>query len=97
MDKVSYLYILASKKNGTLYIGITSDLIKRVWEHKNKLVLGFTAKYNVNKLVYYEQHSDIFEAIHREKSLKKWLRKWKLQLIERDNPNWIDLYESICH
>ena len=96
MNKPSYVYILARERNGTLYIGVTSDLIKRVWQHKNKLVPGFTTKYKVNKLVYYEQHSDIVEAIKREKTLKTWLRKWKLQLIEKNNPNWIDLYESIC-
>ena len=96
MEKASYVYILASQQNGTLYIGITSDLVKRVWEHKNKVAPGFAAQYNVNKLVYYEQHSDIVEAIRREKALKKWLRKWKLQLIEESNPHWTDLYESIC-
>ena len=96
MEKESYVYILASKRNGTLYIGVTSDLIKRVWEHKNKLIPGFTAKYGISKLVYYEQHNAIMEAIRREKALKKWLRKWKLALIEADNPNWIDLYDSIC-
>ena len=96
MEKESYVYILASKRNGTLYIGVTTDLIKRVWEHKNKLIPGFTAKYGISKLVYYEQHNAIMEAIRREKALKKWLRKWKLALIEADNPNWIDLYDSIC-
>ena len=96
MQQASYVYILASKQNGTLYIGVTSDLIKRVWEHKNKLVVGFAAQHNVNKLVYYEQHSDILEAIKREKTLKKWLRKWKLRLIEKNNPHWTDLYEDIC-
>ncbi len=95
MNKLSYVYILASTRNGTLYIGVTSNLIKRVWEHKNKCVSGFTNKYDINKLVYYEQHEDISEAITREKILKKWLRKWKLELIEKDNPEWIDLYESI--
>ena len=96
MEKESYVYILASKRNGTLYIGITSDLIKRVWEHKNKIISGFTAKQGVDKLVYYEQHNDIMEAIRKEKALKKWLRKWKLALIEKTNPNWIDLYDSLC-
>lgn len=96
MEKLSYVYILANKRNGTLYIGVTSDLIKRIWEHKNKLVPGFTAKYGVGKLVYYEQHNDIREAIRREKALKKWLRKWKLALIEENNPNWVDLYDSLC-
>ena len=91
MEKESYVYILASKRNGTLYIGVTSDLIKRVWEHKNKIVGGFSAKYSVDKLVYYEQHIDIMEAIRREKALKKWLRKWKLALIEKSNPHWLAL------
>ncbi len=96
MQKESYVYILASRRNGTLYIGVTSDLIKRVWEHKNKRAGGFTAKYSVDKLVYYEQHGDIMEAIKREKILKKWLRKWKLDLIEKSNPNWIDWYDGLC-
>ena len=96
MEKESYVYILASKRNGTLYIGVTSDLIKRVWEHKNKIVGGFSAKYSVDKLVYYEQHIDIMEAIRREKTLKKWLRKWKLALIEKSNPHWLDLYDDLC-
>ena len=96
MQKESYVYILASKRNGTLYIGVTSDLIKRVWEHKNKIILGFTAKYGVDKLVYYEIYNDIMEAIRREKALKKYLRKSKLALIEKTNPNWIDFFDSIC-
>ena len=96
MQKESYVYILASRRNGTLYIGVTSDLIKRVWEHKNKMVGGFTAKYSVDQLVYYEQYRDIMEAIKREKILKKWLRKWKLDLIEKSNPNWVDLYNDLC-
>jgi putative endonuclease len=92
MSKQYYVYILASKIKGTLYIGVTSDLIKRIWQHKNKLVEGFTNKYKVNKLVYYEIHSNIESAITREKHLKKWKRKWKIQLIERFNPEWRDLY-----
>jgi putative endonuclease len=95
MGKDYYVYILASKRNGTLYIGITSDLIKRVWEHKNKLVEGFTQKYNVDKLVYYEQYQDAENAIRREKRLKKYNRKWKLDLVEKFNPNWKDLYYDI--
>ena len=95
MEKDYYVYILASKRNGTLYIGITSDLIKRVWEHKNKFVDGFTKRYNINKLVYYEQYSDPENAIKREKRLKKYNRKWKLNLIEEVNPDWKDLYEEI--
>ena len=96
MEKYSYVYILASKRNGTLYIGVTTDLVKRVWIHKKKLSKGFTNKYKVDKLVYYEQHYNIMDAITREKALKKYLRKWKLRLIEESNPNWEDLCESIC-
>ena len=88
-------YILASKKNGTLYIGITSNLIKRIREHKTGVIKGFTQKYNVKRLVYYEQTEDINSAIAREKALKKWKRDWKIQLIEKENPNWEDLYFKI--
>ena len=90
-----YVYIMASGRNGTLYIGVTSDLRKRVWEHKNDLVEGFTNKYRVHDLVYFESTRDIHSAIAREKQLKKWNRKWKLELIEKDNPGWEDLYEKI--
>jgi len=93
--KQSYVYILSSKKNGTLYIGVTSDLIKRVWEHKNNVVEGFTKKYSVHNLVYFEIYEDIEQAIKREKQLKRWNRKWKLELIEKSNPDWVDLYEGI--
>ena len=96
MNKTSYVYILANQKNGTLYIGVTSDLIRRIWEHKQKLAPGFTAKYGVTKLVYYEEHNEIYEAIKREKALKRWLRKWKLALIEKNNPEWNDLYDEFC-
>ncbi len=89
------IYILASRRNGTLYIGVTSDLIKRIWEHKNKLVEGFTEKYGVDKLVYYEQFKDAEHAIRREKRLKKYNCKWKIALIEKLNPNWRDLYEEL--
>ena len=88
-----YVYILFSKKNGTLYVGVTSDLVKRVWQHKNKLVKGFTQKYSVDKLGYYEVSNDINSAIAREKQLKGGSRKAKLDLIEINNPNWNDL----CH
>ena len=90
--KQYYVYILASKKNGTLYIGVTNDLIRRTYEHKEGLSDGFTKKYNVKLLVYYEIHSDINEAIKREKAMKKWLRKWKIELIEKTNPEWKDMY-----
>ena len=82
--------MLASKRNGTLYVGVTSDLVKRVWEHKNDLVEGFTARDGVHLLVYYEMHADMLGAITREKQIKKWDRSWKLKLIERDNPEWKD-------
>ena len=94
--KVFYAYIMASKRTGTLYVGSTSDLIKRVWEHKNKLIPGFTAKYNVHMLVYYEIHETYVEAARREKRFKNWCRQWNLNLIESLNPEWGDLYEEIC-
>ncbi len=90
-----FIYILASKKNGTLYIGITNNLIKRVYEHKNNLIKGFTQKYNIHQLVYYEVFNDVYEAITREKRLKKWKRQWKIELIRKFNPEWKDLYEKI--
>ena len=89
------VYILASKRNGTLYIGVTSDLPKRAWEHKNDLVDGFSKKYAVHRLVYYELYDDMLSAITREKQLKKWNRAWKLELIEERNPKWKDLLEGI--
>ena len=95
MDKQFYTYILASQRNGTLYIGVTSDLIKRIWEHKNKVVKGFTEKYGVAQLVYYEVHVTAEAAIRREKRLKFWQRQWKLELIDKHNPEWKDLYEEI--
>ena len=90
-----YVYILASKKNDTLYIGVTDNLIRRVYEHKNDLIDGFTKKYNVHKLVYYEQTNDINSAIQREKQLKKWHRQWKIDLIKKNNPNWDDFYKAL--
>ena len=95
MIKSYYVYILASKRNGTLYIGVTNGLIRRVYEHKTGLIDGFTKKYNVHLLVYYERFDDIKSAIQHEKRLKKWNRKWKLELIEKDNPEWKDLYEDL--
>jgi putative endonuclease len=89
------VYILASKRNGTLYIGVTSNLIKRIWEHKNDLVEGFTKRYGVHNLIWYELHDDMAAAILREKMLKEWKRKWKLELIESSNPGWNDLYNTI--
>ncbi len=95
MNKTSYVYILASKRNGTLYTGVTSNLINRVYQHKSDLVEGFTKEYQVHRLVYFEQHLDIHEAILREKRIKEWQRKWKRALIEANNPDWKDLYLEI--
>ena len=93
--KQYYVYILASKRNGTLYIGVTNNLIKRVWQHKNNLADGFTKKYNVHILVYFEETSDVMSAIAREKQLKNWHRQWKVNLVQSKNPEWRDLYEDI--
>ncbi len=91
------VYIMASQRNGTLYVGSTSDLIKRVWEHKTKAIpTSFTAQYNVHMLVYYELHESYVEAARREHRFKNWCRQWKLNLIENLNPKWSDLYEEIC-
>jgi putative endonuclease len=100
MSRISWMkqpciYILASHRRGTLYIGVTSNLAKRVWEHKQALVEGFTKKYQVHTLVYFEQFEDMFSAITREKQLKKWNRVWKIELIEQANANWSDLYDSL--
>ena len=89
------VYILASKKNGTLYVRVTNDLTRRVWEHKNKLSEGFTEEYNVNKLVYFETHQEVEQAIIREKQIKKWNRQWKIELIEKTNKDWNDLYNTV--
>ena len=89
------VYMLASERNGTLYIGVTSDLIKRVWQHKESLAEGFTKKYGVKILVWYEQHETMESAIAKEKAMKKWLRKWKLATIEKTNPDWHDLWPEI--
>jgi len=94
-EKQFCIYILASKYRGTLYIGVTSNIIRRIFEHKNHLVEGFTNTYNVNRLVYFEVFSSIEEAIEREKQLKHWNRDWKIKLIERSNPYWKDLYNEI--
>jgi putative endonuclease len=95
MHKQPAVYILASQRNGTLYVGVTSGLCKRVWEHKNDLFEGFTKNYAVHSLVYYELYDNMESAITREKRLKKWNRAWKLELIERNNPEWKDLWETI--
>ena len=90
-----YVYILANRAYGTVYVGMTNDILRRVHEHKSGLVEGFTKKYGVHSLVYYETFKDPYNAISREKTLKKWKREWKVALIEKDNPEWIDLYDSL--
>ena len=95
-EKVFCVYILASRRNGTLYVGVTSNLPKRVWEHREGFVEGFTKKHDVKQLVWYEVHGEAIPAITREKQIKKWNRLWKLHLIERMNPEWRDLYDEIC-
>ena len=95
MQGQHYIYILASKRNGTLYIGVTNDLLSRVYEHKSNIVEGFTSKYGVHKLVYYEAADDAESAIIRENQLKKWKRKWKIRLVEENNPEWTDLYDVL--
>ena len=89
------VYILASKKNGTFYVGMTSNLPKRIWEHKHKVVKGFTEKYSIQHLVYYEMHGDAEQAVRRESRLKEWQRQWKIDLIEENNPEWNDLYGTL--
>ena len=96
MAKQPAVYILASKRNGTLYIGVTSNLIQRLWQHRNDLVPGFTRQYGVHRLVFFELYEEMSDAILREKQLKKWKRTWKLKLIEADNPDWQDLWQIIC-
>jgi len=95
-EKKFYVYIMAKARNSTFYVGVTSNLTKRIWEHKNDQIEGFTKKYDVKTLVYYEIHDNAESAITREKRLKKWNRVWKMRLIENMNPEWSDLYESIC-
>ena len=95
MKEYFYVYILASKKNGTPYIGVTSDLKKRIYEHRNNMIEGFTKKYSVHNLVHYEQFHDSYNAITREKRLKKWKREYKVNLIQETNPNWTDLYDQL--
>jgi putative endonuclease len=96
MEKQYFVYLLASKPYGTLYVGVTSNLIQRVFQHREGLVDGFTKKYDVHKLVYYEVHLDIREAILREKRIKKWNRQWKINLIEQNNPHWVNLSIGLC-
>ncbi len=90
-----YVYLLASKKHATLYLGVTNDIVRRGYEHRTKAVPGFTKRYSVNKLVWFEIYDDVITAIAREKELKKWRRAWKIRLIEEENPGWVDLYPGI--
>jgi len=92
-----YVYILASRKDGATYVGITNDLVRRVYEHRTKAVRGFASKYNISRLLWFEVSDDPISAISREKELKRWKRSWKIRLIEAQNPQWLDLYESICN
>jgi len=94
-DKVGYVYVMANDRNGTLYVGVTSDLVRRVWQHKSRQVEGFTCRYNIKSLVYYECFEDMPNAIIREKILKRWRRSWKTSLIANANPDWRDLYDDI--
>ncbi len=95
MQRQPCVYLLASKRNGTLYTGVTSDLVKRIWEHKSDLVEGFTRKHRIHTLVWYEAHETMESAIRREKVIKKWNRHWKLKMIEAENPHWRDLYDEL--
>ena len=95
MKKQPCVYMLASKRNGTLYTGVTSNLLKRIWEHKNHAIEGFTKKYNVTNLVWYEVHETMTSAISREKAIKNWKRAWKINVIEAMNPEWRDLYDDL--
>ncbi len=94
-QKSPYVYLLASKPDGVLYLGVTSDLVKRIWQHKNNLVDGFSKKYRVHHLVWFEAHEDMVTAITREKNIKRWKRAWKFRLIEESNPKWCVLYDEI--
>jgi putative endonuclease len=94
MEKTFYVYMLASSRYGTLYIGVTSNLIKRIWEHREGVVEGFTKEHGVKQLVWFETHADAISAITREKQLKKWQREWKIRLIQQDNPYWRDLFDD---
>lgn len=96
MTKGGFVYIVASRRNGTIYIGVTTDLPKRAWQHREGLVEGFSKRYGCKMLVWYEPHDEIEQAIRREKQMKEWRRSWKLRVIEEMNPNWDDLFETIC-
>lgn len=95
-SKIGYVYLMASRRNGTLYVGVTSDLIARVYQHRNGLIDGFTKKYDCKILVWFEKHDDLQEARLRELQMKKWKRAWKIELIEKSNPHWKELFDSLC-
>jgi len=97
LNRNYYVYILSNKKNGTLYIGVTNNLLRRIMEHKQEIIKGFTTKYNVKSLVYFEETNNVESALQREKQLKKWNRQWKINLIENDNPEWNDLFDELDH
>ncbi|MEM6475305.1 MAG: GIY-YIG nuclease family protein [Pseudomonadota bacterium] len=97
MEKGGFVYIMANRRNGTIYIGVTSGLAKRAWEHREGRIEGFTTKYGCRTLVWFEKYESIETAITREKQMKEWKRAWKLRVIEEDNPNWDDLFELICN
>jgi len=97
MELPYYVYLLANRKDGTLYLGVTSNIVRRVYEHKQRLAHGFTSRYGVDRLVWFECHDDPVSAITREKDVKKWRRAWEIRLIEADNPGWLDRYESVAH
>jgi putative endonuclease len=92
---MAFVYLLSSKPYGTLYVGSTADLVRRVWEHKIKAIPGFTAKYGADRLVWFEEHESLAAAARRESQIKEWKRAWKIELIEKDNPHWIDLYPTL--
>jgi putative endonuclease len=94
MEKLAFVYMLASDRYGTLYLGVTTNLVRRVWEHREAVVAGFTKEYGVKRLVWYEAHTEAVAAITREKQLKKWNRTWKIELIQKENPYWRDLFEE---
>ena len=96
MTKQFFVYLLASKKGGVLYVGVTSQLLTRIWQHRNDIIIGFTSRYHVHRLVYVEAFASADDAIAREKQLKRWRRAWKITLIEADNPEWRDLYDDIA-
>ncbi|HRE35144.1 MAG: hypothetical protein BGO58_14315 [Sphingopyxis sp. 65-8] len=95
MGKPGYIYLMASGRNGTTYLGVTSDLLKRVWQHRNEVIDSFSKKYGCTRLVWYEAFDDIQQARQRELQMKKWKRAWKVELIERDNPQWLDLFDRL--